>query len=394
MKYILLICDGAADKPSKNFKTPLQSAKKKNFELLASKGINGAMQVVPKNLYPASDVAHLSILGYSLKKDYCGRGPLEALGAGLKLEKGDVAFRANIGTIDKNFKVLDRRAGRVKEQKILKKIEKSVNKINLGCELIFKHTISHRGVLVLRSLNGRVSDTDPHVEGKKVLNAMPLDKSRNSKKTAEIVNLFTKKSYEVLKNLKINQNKKFPANIILLRGCGTFKKVRSFYEKYRKTGAVIAATALIKGVARYAGMKVIEVSGADGTENTNIKGKFRAAVNALKKYDFVLINIKAADNFGHDGNFEGKKKMIEKISRNLKILIRELGSTRIAVTCDHATPVKLRDHATGVAVPLCISGNGLKSDGIKKFSEEECKKGSLKKIEGKKLLKIQKLQRI
>lgn len=388
MKYILLICDGMADKPEKNFKTPLQSASKKNFDFLAANGINGEMLPVPKKMYPASDVAHLSILGYDLKKEYCGRGPLEALGAGLKLEEGDVAFRANIGTVDKNFKVLDRRAGRIKDSKILKKIEKAVSKINLEVPFVFKQTIEHRGVLVLKGLKGKVSNTDPHVEGKKVLKAKPLDRGKESKKLSKIINLFTKKSYEILKNLESNKKRKIPANIILLRGYGIFKKVKSFYEKYKKTGAVIAATALIKGVARYTGMKVIEVKGATGTENTNIRGKFEAAVNALKKYDFVLVNIKAADNFGHDGNFEGKKRMIENIDKQLKILIKRLDKARLAVTSDHATPVKLRDHAAGTRVLLCISGAGIKADGIKKFDEVSCKRGSLRKVQGSELMKV------
>ena len=109
-KAILLIIDGLGDLPTP--KTPLQAAKKPNLDLLARKGITGMMSPVAKYVVPGSDVAHLNLLGYDPAIFYRGRGPLEALGLGLKLQDGDVAFRANFATYAEG-KITDRRAGRI-----------------------------------------------------------------------------------------------------------------------------------------------------------------------------------------------------------------------------------------------------------------------------------------
>ena len=48
----------------------------------------------------------------------------------------------------------------------------------------------------------------------------------------------------------------------------------------------------------------------------------------------------------------------------------------ISVTADHSTPFKLKAH-TDDPVPLLISGNKIRGDNVSKFSEKECRKGSL-----------------
>ena len=379
MKYILLVCDGMSDVRGKNEKTPLEFADTPNFDSIASLGINGIMDVVKKGVVPNSDTGHLSLLGYDLKKHYPGRGPLEALGAEMKLDEGDIAFRANIATVESDLTVVDRRAGRIKGD--LSELEEAVNSIDIGMDFEFKHTVDHRGAFVLRGAGKIVTDTDPHEENKKVL------KSKGEKKAADAVNLFTKKCYEVLNELPMNRNRDLPANMIILRGAGLYKKVPSFYEMHKLKGAVIATVALVRGVAHFTGIDILEVEGANGTEDTNIHGKFKTAVDALENYDFVLVNVKATDNFGHDGNFEGKVRMIQKIDGQLGILENALDDCIVTITADHSTPVEKEAHSAD-PVPICIAGNGIKSDSVQKFSEYDCAKGSLKRMKGIELMKI------
>lgn len=379
MKYILLVCDGVSDAQAKGQATPLEYAAKPNFDLFASLGQNGIMDVVEKGVTPNSDTGHLSLLGYDLKKYYPGRGPLEALGAGLKLKEGDIAFRANIATVDTNLNVIDRRAGRISGN--LSELEEAVNSIDIGMGFEFKQTVDHRGAFVLRGVGEIVSDTDPHKEGVKVL------KANGPEAAAVAINAFAKKCYERLGKLKLNKGRKLPANMILLRGAGLYKKVPSFYELHKLRGACIATVALVKGVAHFCELDMLNVAGADGTEHTNIHGKFKTAIDALERYDFVLANVKAADNFGHDGNFEGKVGMIEQIDAHLGIFKEVLGDCIVAITADHSTPVEKKGHSAD-PVPICIAGNGITPDGVKKYSERDCAKGSLKRIQGIDLMKI------
>lgn len=74
-----------------------------------------------------------------------------------------------------------------------------------------------------------------------------------------------------------------------------------------KSGAVISAVDLIRGIGVYAGLKVIYVNGATGLYDTNYEGKAEAAIKALKEKDFVYLHIEAPDEAGHEGDFELKK---------------------------------------------------------------------------------------
>lgn len=381
MKFIILICDGMADLPEKEFgnKTPLEYAETPNFDALAKKGINGIMDPVAPGVTPGSDTGHLSILGYDIKKDYCGRGPLEALGAELSLKLGEVAFRVNFATVDENFVVKDRRAGRIKTH--LEELEEAINSIEIPIDFTFHHTVDHRGALVLKSGSEKVSNSDPHKVGVKAWKVKPTDNSEEAKHTAEVVNEFIGKAHEVMKDLPFNKEREFPANYLLLRGAGKYKTVESIEERYGLKGACVAAVALVRGVAKYIGLDLLEVEGMTGNEKTDIKSKFDTALNALDKYDFVLVNVKAPDIFGHDEDFKGKAKMIEKIDKYLPILAEDLKEDILVVTADHATPVSVGCHSAD-PVPICIVGKNVRADEVVNFGERECIEGSLGRIVG------------
>ena len=97
-KYLILIGDGMADWPIGEIgnRTPLEAAVKPNMDFMASNGALGMVQVVPKEMYPGSDVSNLSILGYDPAAVYTGRSPLEAASMGIELGPDDVAVRCNI----------------------------------------------------------------------------------------------------------------------------------------------------------------------------------------------------------------------------------------------------------------------------------------------------------
>jgi len=378
-KTLLIICDGLGDRPCKelNFKTPLEAAKKPNLNALAKKGACGLMYTLGPGIRAGSDTAHLSIFGYNIKKYYLGRGPLEALGLKMQLKQGDVAFRANVATVNKKGIIVDRRAGRIKDSS---ELANALDGIEIrGVQFIVKAGTAHRLALVMRGkgLSANISDSDPHKEGVEPLIVKPCDDSKEAKFTAGILNEFLKKAHNILEKHPLNKERKrqgLPvANIVLVRGAGMFKRIPSFEERYNMKACCIAGAGLYKGVARFVGMDVLDVEGATGRADTNVKAKIKKAIEALNAYDFVFVHIKACDVFGHDGDAKGKKSFIEKIDSALKPLLK-LKDILIVITADHSTPCCMKDHS-GDAVPVLIAGPSVRSDCIAKFEERECAKG-------------------
>jgi 2,3-bisphosphoglycerate-independent phosphoglycerate mutase len=385
MKILLIIIDGLGDAavPELGNKTPLEAAKTPNLDFFAKNGICGLAEPFKFEWQdsPKSDTCHLALLGYEPQKYYLGRGVYEAAGIGMNIKEGDVAFRVNFATVDENLKIIDRRAGRISKTE---QLIKALQGIEIdGVQFLIKKSYGHRAGLILRSglkqLSAKISDGDPHQDGVKVKQILPMDKSAKAKFTAEVLNKFLEKTHLILKERSLNKEREkqglLPANELLLRGAGQFKKISSFKEKYNLKAGCIAGGGLYKGIAKILGMNLIEVKGATGLPDTNLKGKFLAAKECLNNYDFIFLHIKAADSLAEDGNFLGKKDFIERIDRNLKPLLN-LENTLIVVTGDHSTCSILKKHCSET-IPILIFGPGINADGVEEFSERACRKGKL-----------------
>lgn len=390
MKSLLIICDGMGDRLTKG-ETPLEAADKPYMDKIAKEGITGIMDTVRTGVRPGSDTAHLSLFGYDPFKTYTGRGPFEAYGAGLDLKKGDVAVRCNFATL-KDGKIIDRRAGRYESG--LKKLTKELEGVEIdNTEIVFKQCKGHRAVLILKgdNLSSKISNTDPEGLNVPPDKSIPLDSNPDSKRTAEILNKFTEMSRKIFSDHEVNKERvkkgELPANIVLARGAGLKPDLPSFESRYGVKGVCISATSLIIGVCRAMDMDIIEVDGATGHIDSEIGGKAEATINALKDYDFVFLHIKGTDEASHDGNFDSKKEMIERIDREvLKPILNKVEDTTIVLTADHSTPVGIRQHSAD-PVPIAILGD-VRTDSVKKFSERECVKGGLNRICGRYLMDV------
>jgi 2,3-bisphosphoglycerate-independent phosphoglycerate mutase len=374
VKILLIVIDGLGDEiiPQLGNKTPLEAARTPNLDFLAKNGICGL--VLPwheKGKLPTSEDTHLALFGYDPKIANPGRGVLEVLGIGEKIKKGDVCFRGNFATVDENLMIIDRRAGRIEDTEDL---IKDLNKIKIkGVKIIVRKAFGHRMGIIFRgkNLSADISSNDPKEIGVKVL------KIKGQKRMVKTLEEFLEKAKAILENHPKNKERKkegkLPANYILVRGAGKLKKFLDFSKKYKLRAGCIAGGTLYKGIGRYLGMDLIKVKKANGLPNTNLKGKILAAKNALKKYDFIFLHIKAADNLAEDGNFFEKKEFIEKLDKNFWPLIK-LENVLLIVTGDHSTSSLQKNHCKN---PNPILIYGAKKSGCKKFSERECKKGKL-----------------
>lgn len=388
MKAILIIIDGLGDRPMPEMGnlTPLEAAQKPNLNKLAKSGVCGIMNAIAAGVKPGSDTSHLAILGYDPRVYYFGRGPFEAVGIGMDVDPGDLALRVNLGTVDKNLKILDRRAGRIEN---VEPLISGLNNIVLdGVRFSIKAGTGHRAALVLKgkNLSNEISDGDPHIAGAKANRILPRNKKPSAKKTAELLNKFLERAHKFLEKHPLNKERAkkglLAANYLLVRGVGKLARFEPFNEKFGfSKSCCIAGAGLYKGIALVLGMDIVEVDGATGLANTNLEGKFKTAVRMTKVYDFVFLHIKAADSLGEDGNFKGKQEFIEKISKAAKCLLN-LKNTLVVMTADHSTPCSLKAHS-GDPVPLMFVGPGVRTDDCFKFEERECaQRGCLGRITG------------
>jgi 2,3-bisphosphoglycerate-independent phosphoglycerate mutase len=392
-KILIVIMDGLGDRAVKSlgYKTPLQVARKPNLDWFAQNGSTGIMDVISPGVRPGSDTSHLAILGYDPYAVYTGRGPFEAAGVGLVGKGGDIAFRCNFATVDDKMNVVDRRAGRIKEPDTTELVRALDGlKVN-GLEVIVKDATEHRAVLLLRGegLDPHVTDADPH-DIAKVHRSEP--QVPNAQKTADAVNEFVWRSYEILDKHPVNARRrkegKLPANILLPRGAGLFPSIEPFEKKWGMTASCVAGVSLIKGICRVCGLEIVDAPGATGGMDTDMESKARTALDELKRKDFVIMNIKASDVASHDGDPRRKIEVIERLDLMAKILREGLPEgAAVAFSADHCTPVERMDHS-GDPVPLCIYSESAIKDGSKSYDEVTCSHGGLGRIRGKDLLPI------
>lgn len=393
-KVLVLVCDGMSDRTvkEKGNKTPLEVARTPNMDKTATEGVCGIMDLIAPGVRPGSDTAHLALLGYDPYKVYTGRGPFEAAGVGLCLEPGDIALRCNYATIDAAGRIVDRRAGRIKHGTL--ELAKALDGLEIdGAKVLFVDATEHRAVLVLRGegLSCMVSDTDPHRDNK-VPGCKPLDDSPEAKRTSDIMNEFTRLSHERLKDHPVNKKRlaegRPPANIVLARGAGVTPEMPTLKECYGWDALAIVGVSLITGICRLAGMDVPKVEGATGGLDTNMMMKAREAIRGLYDHNFVFINIKAPDLCGHDGDFDGKVEVIERIDEVVGFINMNLPEdTGFVLTADHSTPVSVKGH-TADPVPICFYGEGMRTDDVTSFDEKAVARGGLGRLRGNDVMRI------
>lgn len=393
-KIFMVVMDGLGDRAVPEFrnKTPLQHADTPNMDWFAANGSSGIVDIISPGIRPGSDTSHLSLLGYDPYEVYTGRGPFEAAGLGIMGKKGDVAFRCNFATVDDKMNVIDRRAGRVSSPDTTELIA-ALQGISIdGVDVLVAEGTEHRAALVLRGdgLSSEVSDVDPHQLGP-IKKCLPL--SPEAKRTAEIVNEFVMRTHKILDTHPVNQKRRqrgLPAaNALLPRGAGSFPEITPFPIKTGMKSACVAGVGMIKGICNICGLDVLDIpTCCTGGKDTDMIRKAEVALEALRHYDFVLMNIKATDISGHDGKADEKVQLIERMDKMFGVIREKLPEdVVIALTADHSTPVSLGEHS-GDPVPLTIHSRHVVRDGIKHFNEADCGLGRLGRIRGKELLPI------
>ena len=392
MKYIIILGDGMADEPiaSLHNKTCLQAANKPNIDKVAAMGRCGMLDTIPEGFAPGSEIANLSVLGYDVPKVFEGRGSLEAASMGVAIDEGEMAMRCNLICIA-DGKIKNHSAGHISNEEaeeLILFLQKE-----LGNEQInFFPGVSYRHLLKLKGGRKELKCTPPHdVTGTPFAEVMIQAETEEAKASADLLNDLILRSQKLLEHHPVNLKRaaagKDKANSIWPWSPGYKPEMKTLMELYGlKSGSVISAVDLIRGIGVYAGLKVIEVEGITGLYNTNYEGKAQAAIEALRTNDFVYLHIEASDEAGHEGDVDLKIKTIEYLDyRVVQPILEEVASwdepVTIAILPDHPTPCAIKTH-TNKPVPFVIYRTNEAGDAVQQYDEFACEKGSYGLLRG------------
>jgi len=381
-----------ADEPiaSLDNKTCLQAANKPNIDKVAALGRCGLLDTIPVGFAPGSEIANMSVMGYDVPKVFEGRGSLEAASMGVVIEPGEMAMRCNLICIV-DGKIKNHSAGHISNEEaeeLILFLQKE-----LGNEQVnFFSGVSYRHLLKIKGGKKQLKCTPPHdVTGTPFADVMILAETEEAKESADLLNDLILRSQKLLESHPINLKRaaagKDKANSIWPWSPGYKPEMKTLLELYNlKSGSVISAVDLIRGIGVYAGLKVIEVEGITGLYNTNYEGKAQAAIEALRTNDFVYLHIEASDEAGHEGDVALKIKTIEYLdARVVKPILEEVSSwdepVTIAILPDHPTPCAIKTH-TNKPVPFIIYRPGEKADEVTVYDEFACEKGSYGLVRG------------
>lgn len=409
MHTLLYVClDGLGDDPIPELdgRTPLEAAETPNLDRLAQRGRTGSVITVGEGIAPESDIGVFGILGYAPQDEHPGRGILEALGIGMDVRDGDLAYRINFAT-GAGSEIIDRRVGRDLSSEESRGLADEVNeRLELpGATFRLEATIEHRGALVIRTddgspLSANVTNTDPAYrrEGHLgvaletfepvVATAEPLDDTDEARHAAELTNLFVDGSARIMDTSEINLQRRardqLPGNLILTRDGGDhLPTLQPIAERFGMEFGCFVEMPVERGISIALGMHPVDAPRLDPTgfgpaAEERYSEWANLAADALEGYQALYVHIKGPDVPAHDGRALDKRDVITAIDRAFfgEILPRLDPSTVVAVTADHATSCVRKAH-TADPVPLVISGGSIRPDGTTSYGERACQDGSM-----------------
>ncbi len=373
MKYVIILPDGAADEPIAvlDNKTPLQAANIPSMDWVAQNGKIGRVQTVPDGFIPATDVATLSLFGFDPDEYYTGRAPLEAAAQGITVDAEGVIFRCNFVTI-KDGCMADFTAGHVPQFETDQLI-KDLN-ILFGDEpdIIFHAGVSYRNLMIMQNVGViKLQCQAPHD-----IPDQPIANYRPKGDMADRVEAIMRKAENMIKSHDVNkkrlENEHDPISGIWLWGQGKPTTLNSFNTRWQTSAVCITGVDIIRGIATSMDIPLIEVEGATGYIDTNYHAKGKAAVDALSKYDTVIVHIEAPDEAGHLGDANEKVLALERVDEHIVTplleAVRKYKDWRILIAPDHPTPVSTKAHSTAPP-PWCYAGSDITAASGRPFTE-------------------------
>ncbi len=366
-RIVFLILDGLSGLPDPVQGTELQAARTPNLDALAKRSTCGLIDPIMPGVTPGSGPAHFALFGYDPLENNIGRGLLEGVGIGMELTPRDVVARINFATIGPEGLITDRRAGRISNDECHRLCGILQQAVNLGPDAEFKimPVKEHRAMILIRAdgLSGELRDTDPQKVGLAPLEpaALPGSEGPEAERTAALVSRFIAQARQALGGEQ-------KANGVLTRGFAKGRSYRSFSERFGLDAYAIAGYPMYRGVASLLGMTLHPVT-------PDPRSSFEALQAVYNDHEFFFIHVKPTDARGEDGDFAGKKKVIEEVDALLP-MITGLEPDVLVITGDHSTPSQMAAHSWH-PVPVLLSSPLCRTDAVQTFDEIAAASGGL-----------------
>ncbi len=392
---LLIILDGLGDRGYPEFggKTPLDAAHTPHLDRLAALGANGLFHATRPGKPLPSENAHFALFGYG-KKEFPGRGILEALGAGMPVDAEDVAFLAHLVSVEERdrclFLVKDRPEALEEE---IEAVLATLPSISMdGIDVAYHRTKGLDGITLARGgASPGVTDSDPLIEGMPVIRVEPLDRYRDDPAavtTARAMTRFHVSCYKALKNHPVNLDRErkgfLPLNAVVVQRPGRLRAVTPFVQRWGLPAVSISSGMIYWGIASFLGMDVFR-SRETVDPGADLAERIRTALGLLDRYRFIHVHSKAPDAAGHTKKPAYKKEVIECLDRGLGTILDEILAVPdllVILTSDHSTPSSGPLIHSGEPVPFAMAGKNCRMDRVVRFSEVDAACGALGCLRG------------
>jgi len=389
MKYCIVIIDGASGLPlpERGGRTCLELAHTPNLDAMAKEGILGLVHNVPPGMEPSSASACMAVLGYDPKLYHRGRAAIEARSMGITIDEGEAVFRCNLVAI-RDGKMWDYSAGHISTKEAQQLIVALNESLGSG-RVHFYPGVSYRHLCKLRGREETLlaACTPPHDIHDKFIDEF-LPKGTGGELLRDLMERSQAVLWEHPVNIERRSRGDIPATMLwLFWGSGKVADMPAFKQIYKLNAAITSAVDVLRGLARMMGIEVMSIPGVkDGLDN-NFDAQAVGALQALEKYDLVIIHIEATDEAAHVGSIDDKIEAIQRVDSEVMSRIRSWRSDnlRTLILPDHPTPIKTQTHSSE-PVPFMLWGPGFTSNGAKRFTETEAKSTGFFIEEGYKIM--------
>jgi len=358
-------------------KTCLELAHTPNLNAIAREGIVGLICNVPPGMEPSSACASMSVLGYNPRIYYRGRSAIEARGMGIPINEGEAVFRCNLVAV-RDGRMWSYSCGHISTGEA-QALVASLNEKLGNDEVHFYPGVSYRHICKIKGREDILlaSCTPPHdIHDKAIAEFFPKGPGSDFLRELMI------RSQPVLRDHPVNIERKargdIPATMIwLFWGSGKIPDMPAFKEAYGLDAALTSGVDIMRGLARMIGMEVLDIHGVTGDLNNDCAAQAIGALEALEKYDMVVIHVEATDEAAHAGLFKDKIEVIQKVDKEIVARLRSWDKTalRVLILPDHSTPIEIQTHVAD-PVPFVLWGPGFtptSRGGAKRFTEAEAK---------------------